>query len=76
MKVTKEALLKIIDSFGEKGEFPPLYDSDDLKTRKQIGLIVDVWLDPENQTELKYKAELFDKTFVEGNTGINFGETT
>ena len=40
MKYTKEALQEMVITFGEKGEFPPFYDSDNLQTRKQIGEMV------------------------------------
>ena len=68
MNFTTEALQEMIDSFTKKGELVPFYDSDDPDTRKEIGKIVNVWLDPECQTQLLFEAELFDGKIIKGRT--------
>lgn len=65
---TKEALLSAVDNFTKKREHIPFYDSDDPKTRKEIGRVVDVWYDGEDNG-LFFTAELKDGKFIKGKAG-------
>jgi len=68
MNFTPEALQEMVDNFTKKGENVPFYDSEDTKTRQIIGRIVEVWLDPECQTQMFYRVELFDGKIIKGRT--------
>ena len=70
MKVTKKALQEGIDKFNASHEPIPFYDSDDLETREQIGNVVAIEINPNNETQLKYTVEKFNGTCIIGYVSV------
>ena len=62
---TKESLLKQVDGVKNSGDFPLVYDSNDPVTRKQVGRVVDVWYDGDDNG-LYYTMEGNDGKFSRG----------
>jgi len=71
MEYTKKALEEAIENFSNKHEPIPFYDSENIETRKQIGEVIDIHLDPECQTHLEFVTKLYDGKIIKGLTVMN-----
>ena len=66
-KLTKESLESAVKNFKESDKTIPFYDSDDPDTCKQIGKVVDLWVEEEDDM-FGFQANLDDGRIVKGKT--------
>ena len=62
---TKEALQKLIEKMKKSREFQSFYDSPDSVTRKEIGKVIHLLVDPQKDG-LHYEVELRDGKILRG----------
>lgn len=70
IQITKKALEEAIEKFNQTRELIPFHDSDNPETRKRIGDVIDIHLDPECQTQFEFVTKLYNGKIIKGLTAI------
>ena len=64
---SKEALMELVEQMKQTKDLIPFYDSPDPQTRKEIGKVSHVWIEP-NKNQLCYEIELDNGKIIQGET--------